>query len=178
MDKLIKMFLSFFKIGAFTFGGGYAMIPLIEEEVVNKNHWIEKEDFMDLLVISQSLPGALAINCSTFIGYKLGGILGGIIAMLGVTLPSFIIILIIATFFMQFRDNYYVNIAFKGINAAVPMLVLAGVTSLLKGLKKNLQSVIIIVVALVALQVFDIHPVIVIISSALYGIIFFRKKMD
>ena len=178
MDKLIKMFLSFFKIGAFTFGGGYAMIPLIEEEVVNKNHWIEKEDFMDLLVISQSLPGALAINCSTFIGYKLGGILGGIIAMLGVTLPSFIIILIIATFFMQFRDNYYVNIAFKGINAAVPMLVLAGVTSLLKGLKKNLQSVIIIVVALVALQVFDIHPVIVIISAALYGIIFFRKKMD
>lgn len=178
MDKLIKMFLSFFKIGAFTFGGGYAMIPLIEEEVVNKNHWIEKEDFMDLLVISQSLPGALAINCSTFIGYKLGGILGGIIAMLGVTLPSFIIILIIATFFMQFRHNYYVNIAFKGINAAVPMLVLAGVTSLLKGLKKNLQSVIIIVVALVALQVFDIHPVIVIISSALYGIIFFRKKMD
>ena len=178
MDKLIKMFLSFFKIGAFTFGGGYAMIPLIEEEVVNKNHWIEKEDFMDLLVISQSLPGALAINCSTFIGYKLGGILGGIIAMLGVTLPSFLIILIIATFFMQFRDNYYVNIAFKGINAAVPMLVLAGVTSLLKGLKKNFESAIIIVVALVALQVFDIHPVIVIISAALYGIIFFRKKMD
>ena len=178
MDKLIKMFLSFLKIGAFTFGGGYAMIPLIEEEVVNKNHWIEKEDFMDLLVISQSLPGALAINCSTFIGYKLGGILGGIIAMLGVTLPSFLIILIIATFFMQFRDNYYVNIAFKGINAAVPMLVLAGVTSLLKGLKKNFQSAIIIVVALVALQVFDIHPVIVIISAALYGIIFFRKKMD
>ena len=98
MEKLLKMFFSFFKIGAFTFGGGYAMIPLIEEEVVNKNKWIEKEEFMDMLVISQSFPGALAINCSTFIGYKLGGMIGGIIAILGVTLPSFIIILFVATF--------------------------------------------------------------------------------
>ena len=103
MEKLLKMFFSFFKIGAFTFGGGYAMIPLIEEEVVNKNKWIEKEEFMDMLVISQSFPGAFAINCSTFIGYKLGGVIGGIIAILGVTLPSFMIILFVATVFMQFN---------------------------------------------------------------------------
>ena len=170
MEKLLKMFFSFFKIGAFTFGGGYAMIPLIEEEVVNKNKWIEKEEFMDMLVISQSFPGALAINCSTFIGYKLGGMIGGIIAILGV--------LFVATVFMQFRDNYYVNLIFKGITAAVPMLVLAGVVSLLKGVNKNISNLIVGIIALISLVVFDIHPVIVIICSAIYGMIFLREKVE
>lgn len=177
MDKLIKMFSSFFKIGAFTFGGGYAMIPLIEEEVVKKNNWLEKEEFMDILVVSQSFPGALAINCSTFIGYKLGGIVGGMIAILGVTLPSFIMILLITTIFMQFRDNYYVNLAFKGITAAVPMLVLVGVVNLAKGVKKNVSNLILCMIALAALLIFDIHPVMVILASAIYGIVFFRERV-
>lgn len=177
MNRLLKMFWSFLKIGAFTFGGGYAMIPLIEEEVVNRNKWLEKEEFMDILAVSQSFPGALAINCSTFIGYKLGGFLGGIIAVLGVTVPSFFIIIIIASFFMQFRDNYYVNLAFKGINAAVPMLVLVGVVSISKGLEKSFRNIIIVIIALIALSVFDIHPLIVIILSAVYGIIFLQKKV-
>ncbi|MGG7178915.1 chromate transporter [Clostridium paraputrificum] len=177
MDKLLKMFFSFFKIGAFTFGGGYAMIPLIEEEVVNKNNWLDKEEFMDILVVSQSFPGALAINCSTFIGYKLGGVLGGFIAILGVVLPSFIIILLVATVFMQFRDNYYVNLAFKGITAAVPMLVLVGVVSLAKGVKRNVKNVVIGIIALIALEIFKIHPVIVILIAALYGILFLREKV-
>lgn len=98
MLKYLKMFWSFFKIGAFTFGGGYAMIPLIEEEVVNKNSWISKEDFLDILVISQSFPGALAVNCSTFIGYKINNLPGAILALLGTILPSFFIILCIASF--------------------------------------------------------------------------------
>ena len=177
MDRLIKMFISFFKIGAFTFGGGYAMIPLIEAEVVDKHKWLDKEEFMDILVVSQSLPGALAINCSTFIGYKIHGVLGGVIAMLAVTLPSFIIILLLATVFMQFRDNYYVNLAFKGITAAVPMLVLVGVVSLSKGVKRNTLNLIIIILALIALVIFNIHPVIVIASSAIYGLIFLREKV-
>ena len=178
MDKLIKMFFSFFKIGAFTFGGGYAMIPLIEEEVVSKNNWLNKEEFMDILVVSQSFPGALAINCSTFIGYKIGGVVGGIIAILGVTLPSFIIILLVATVFMQFRENYYVNLAFKGITAAVPMLVLVGIVSLAKGVKRNTQNIVIGIIALIALEIFNIHPLIVILISALYGIAFLRKKVE
>lgn len=136
MNKIIEMFIAFFKIGAFTFGGGYAMIPLIEEEVVNNKKWLEKEEFMDVLVVSQSLPGALAVNCSIFLGYKIGGLIGAIMALLAVILPSFIIIIIIAAFFMQFRNNYYVNAAFKGITAAVPMLVLVGAISLSKGLEK------------------------------------------
>ncbi|MGL5086200.1 MAG: chromate transporter [Clostridium sp.] len=178
MNKKIEMFISFFKIGAFTFGGGYAMIPLIEEEVVNNKKWIEKEEFMDILVVSQSLPGALSINCSVFLGYKIGGFIGAIMALLAVILPSFSIIICIAAFFMQFRENYYVNAAFKGITAAVPMLVLIGAISLGKGLKKNTRTVVTIIVALIALVIFDIHPVFVIISSAVYGMIFLRKKVE
>lgn len=178
MKKILQMFVSFLKIGAFTFGGGYAMIPIIEEEVVNKRKWITKEEFMDILVVSQSFPGALAVNCSTFVGYKIGGIIGGIMGLLGVVLPSFIIILIVAAFFMQFRNNYYVDLVFKGISAAVPILVLAGVISLSKGVEKNIRNAIIIVIALIALIFFRLNPVIVIIVAAIYGAIFLRKVVD
>ena len=176
MKKIIEMFIAFFKIGAFTFGGGYAMIPLIEEEVVNNKKWIEKDEFMDILV-SQSLPGALAINCSIFLGYKISGLIGAVMALLAVILPSFSIILLIAAFFMQFRDNYYVNAAFMGINAAVPLLVLVGAISLSKGLEKNIRTGLTIIIALIALVFFDVHPIIVIIISAIYGVIFLRKKV-
>ena len=178
MKKILQMFISFFKIGAFTFGGGYAMIPIIEEEVVNKRKWITKEEFMDILVVSQSFPGAMAVNCSTFVGYKIGGVVGGIMGLLGVVLPSFIIILIVAAFFMQFRNNYYVDLVFKGISAAVPILVLAGVISLSKGVEKNIRNGIIIVIALIALIFFHVNPVIVIIAAAIYGAVFLRKVVD
>ncbi|MBE6052161.1 MAG: chromate transporter [Clostridium sp.] len=177
MSDLFKMFITFFKIGAFTFGGGYAMIPLIEEEVVNKEKWVDKQEFVDMIVISQSLPGPLALNCSTFIGYKISGVLGAIMAVLGITLPSFLIITLIATYFMRFRDNYYVNLAFKGISAAVPMLVLVGVVSMIQNVKKNIENAIILVVALICLVVFKISPVIVTIAGAVYGIIFCRKRV-
>lgn len=178
MKKIIEMFIAFFKIGAFTFGGGYAMIPLIEEEVVNNKKWIEKNEFMDILVVSQSLPGALAVNCSIFLGYKIGGFLGAIMALLAVILPSFFIIIIIAAFFMQFRNNYYVNAAFKGITAAVPMLVLVGAISLGKGLNKNKITILTIILGLVGLIIFKLHPVVIIIMSAIYGIIFLRKRVE
>ena len=178
MKKIIEMFIAFFKIGAFTFGGGYAMIPLIEEEVVNNKRWIDKNEFMDILVVSQSLPGALAVNCSIFLGYKIGGFLGAIMALLAVILPSFFIIIIIAAFFMQFRNNYYVNAAFKGITAAVPMLVLVGAISLGKGLNKNKTTIVTIILGLVGLIIFKLYPVVIIIMSAIYGIIFLRKRVE
>lgn len=177
MKKILGMFMCFFKIGAFTFGGGYAMIPLIEEEVVNKKKWIKKEEFIDILAVSQSLPGALAVNCSLFLGYKIGGVIGAIMALLAVTLPSFTIIILIATFFMQFRNNHYVNAAFKGIIAAVPLLVLMGAISLSKGVQKNIITAITLVIALIALVVLNINPIYVIISSAIFGAIFLRKKV-
>ncbi|MCR4943669.1 MAG: chromate transporter [Clostridium sp.] len=177
MKKVFKMFITFLKIGAFTFGGGYAMIPLIEEEVVNKNKWIDKEEFTDMIVLAQSLPGPLALNCSGFIGNKVYGVLGEIIAIIGITLPSFLMILAIATVFMQFRDNYYVNLAFKGIAAVVPILVLVGVSSVSKGIEKNIQNLIVLAVALFLLLVFNVNPVYVTIAGAVYGMIFLRKKV-
>lgn len=177
MKKSLKLFLSIFKIGTFTFGGGYAMIPLIEEEVVVNKGWISKEEFLDILVVSQSLPGALAVNTSVFLGYKIGGFIGAMVALLAVILPSFLIILIIAVFFMKFRDNYYVNAAFKGITAAVPMLVLIGAISLSKGLEKNIRTLITIIVGIIALAFFNIHPVLVIIISGLYGVIFLKNQV-
>ena len=178
MKKIIELFISIFKIGAFTFGGGYAMIPLIEEEVVKNKKWLSKEEFVDILVVAQSLPGALAINTSIFLGYRISGIVGAITALMAVIIPSFFIILVIAVFFMKFRDNYYVNAAFQGITAAVPMLVLVGAISLSKGLPKNIRTIVTIIVGLLALIVFNIHPVIVIIISGVYGAIFLRKKVN
>ncbi|WP_027624364.1 chromate transporter [Clostridium lundense] len=178
MKKILTMFWSFFKIGTFTFGGGYAMIPLIQGEVVDNKKWITKEDFLDILVISQSFPGALAVNTSTFIGYKIGGVIGAVMALLGTVLPSFIIILLIASFFMEFRNNYYVDLAFNGISAAVPMLVLIAVVSLSKSVKMNYMNIFIATVTIILIMFFNIHPVIVIIASGFYGYFYYRKKVE
>ncbi len=170
MKTLINMFITFFKIGAFTFGGGYAMIPLIEREVVDKNHWIDKDEFIDIIAISQSFPGALAINSCTFIGYKINGVLGAILGLLGVALPSFIIIVIIAMAFSKFRNLYVIELIFKGINAAVPLLILVGVNSLAKVLDKTAVNII-IVIGTVILSVFmNVNPVYLILIAAVYGI--------
>ena len=177
MKRLLNMFWTFFKIGAFTFGGGYAMIPLIETEVVSKKHWLSKEDFLDIIVISQTFPGALAVNSSIFIGYRISGLLGAIIGLLGVILPSFFIIFCIAAFFMKFRDYYYVNLVFKGISAAVPMLILIAVVSLSKSLKKSYGNLIIILLSIGSILFLKVHPVIVILLSGLYGVIFLGKKV-
>ncbi|MCB2339698.1 chromate transporter [Clostridium estertheticum] len=177
MQRLLIMFWTFFKIGSFTFGGGYAMIPLIETEVVSKKKWLSKEDFLDIVVISQTFPGALAVNCSIFIGYRIGGLIGAIIGLLGVVLPSFFIILCISIFFMRFREYYYVNLIFKGISAAVPVLVLIAVVSLSKSLKKSYANLIVTLVSVASILFFKVSPVIVILLSALYGVIFLGKKV-
>ena len=177
MKKILTMFFTFFKIGSFTFGGGYAMIPLIETEVVTKKKWISKDDFLDIVVISQTFPGALVVNTSIFIGYRIGGLLGAIIGLLGVILPSFFIILCIAVFFIKFRDYYYVDLIFKGISAAVPMLILIAVVSLSKSLKINYVNLIIILVTIASITFFNVHPVLVILLSGLYGVIFLGKKV-
>lgn len=177
MNKIFTMFFSFFKIGAFTFGGGYAMIPLIEEEVVRSKQWISKEEFSDIIAISQSFPGALAVNSSIFIGYKIGGFIGAIAALLGSILPSFFIIILVATFFMNFRNNLWIDRGFKGITAAVPILVLIAVKSLSKSVDRNIINGIILIITIVLISVFKVHPLIIIVASALYGAIFLRKKV-
>ncbi|BDR88677.1 chromate transporter [Clostridium tetani] len=153
------------------------MVPLIEVEVVDKKKWIDKEEFLDTLVIAQSFPGALAVNTSIFIGYRIGGTIGAIMALLGTVLPSFFIIIFIASFFMQFRNNYYVDLAFKGISAAVPVLVLIAVVSLSKSIKKNYRNAILIIITIVLISFFKIHPVIVILASGIYGAIYYRERV-
>lgn len=176
MKTLIDMFITFFKIGAFTFGGGYAMIPLIEREVVDKNHWIDKDEFIDIIAISQSFPGALAINSCTFIGYKINGVLGAILGLLGVALPSFIIIIIIAMAFSKFRSLYVIELIFKGINAAVPLLILVSVNSLAKVLDKTAVNIIIVIVTVILSVFMNVNPVYLILIAALYGIYINRNR--
>ncbi len=177
MKQLFEMFFCFFKIGAFTFGGGYAMIPLIEKEFVDNKGWISKDDFVDIIVLSQSLPGALAINSSLFVGYKIFGVIGAIIALLGVVIPSFFIIIVISMLFVKFRNNPIVVQGFNGIKAAVPMLVLFAIISLSKSLKKNIPTLLIMVISIFLLLYFNLHPILLILFSIFCGIIFFRKKV-
>ncbi len=184
MNKLIEMFGTFFKIGAFTFGGGWAMLPIMEREFVTNKKWITKDEYVDIIAVSQSFPGVLAVNTSTFIGNKLFGLPGALTAVLGVCLPSFLIILIIANFFVQFRSNFYVDLAMKGINAAVPALILVATRSLMKSVKRtpfNYALGIIATALLVIPRLMDImgldfpfpsvHPIFVIVASAGLGIL-------
>src|SRR5690554_5027980 len=130
LSRIKKLFLIFFRIGAFTFGGGYAMIPFIEKEVVEKNGWIESDDIVDIFAVVQSVPGVIAVNSATFVGYRIAGILGALAATLGVILPSFIIISIIALFLYNFRDYPYVKEAIRGINIGVVALMISAVIRL------------------------------------------------
>ena len=124
MQRLRTIFLSFFKIGLFTFGGGYAMIPLIEREVIDNRRWIERKEFLDLLTLAQSVPGPISLNTSVFVGYKVRGLRGAAAALLGVVLPSFVILLAIALFFADVRHNPVVDAAFKGMRPAVVALII------------------------------------------------------
>ena len=140
MNLYLQIFTSFAKIGAFTIGGGYAMIPLIQEEVVNKKRWIEEEDFMDVLAISQSAPGLLSVNISIFLGYRLRGTKGSVVATLGSVLPSFLIILMIAMFFAGYQDNPTVMKIFKGIRPVVVALIAVPMINMAKKAKLNIYT--------------------------------------
>ena len=138
---LLRLFTTFFKIGLFTFGGGYAMIPLIQREVIERRKWIEEKDFLDMLVLAQSTPGPIAVNTAVFVGYKIAGVLGAIMATLGTVLPSFIIILLLALFFAEVRENRYVDAAFRAMRPAVVALIVAPLIGLVKGMKWYLMAV-------------------------------------
>ena len=140
MNIYLDIFTCFAKIGAFTIGGGYAMIPIIQKEVVDKRGWISEEDFMDILAISQSAPGILAVNISIFLGHKLKGTKGSIVATLGSTLPSFTIILLIAMFFAGYQDNPTIMAIFKGIRPVVVSLIAVPMINMAKKAKLNFYT--------------------------------------
>jgi len=151
MNILLDLFFTFAKIGLFTFGGGFAMISVIENNCVERKKWITHEDMMNVTVVAESTPGPIAINCATYIGYLQGGFWGSILATLGVVFPSFIIIFTISMFFDNFLEITIIASAFKGIKLAVGLLILNAGLNMLKKMKKTRQSVTILVCALAAM---------------------------
>lgn len=164
-----ELFKTFFHIGLFTFGGGYAMIPLIESKVVDEKRWIDREMLLDLIAIAQSCPGIFAVNIGIFIGYKLRRTPGALVCALGTSLPSFIIILVIALFFRHFRENEFVDLFFRGLRPAVVALIAAPVFKMGKRANITFQSVWIPVVAALLIWQFGVSPVYVILIAGLSG---------
>ena len=173
MNIYLEIFTTFSKIGAFTIGGGYAMIPVIQREIVEKRGWVNNEEFMDMLAISQSAPGILAINISIFIGQRLRGVKGSIIAATGTALPSFVMILLIAMFFSNFRDNEIVNRVFMGIRPVVVALIAVPLISLSRSTKLNRYTSFIPLISVLLIVMLGISPVYLIIAGAVLGLFYF-----
>ncbi len=168
----LTLFNTFMKIGIVTFGGGYAMIPIIEHEVVDKNQWMTKEEFLDAIAVTQTCPGALAINMSSMLGYKLAKTPGAIVCTLGASLPSFLIILAIAMFFHQFENNKVVAAMFAGIRPAVVALIAVPTFSLAKSAHITFANCWIPILSAMLIWLLRVNPIWVIISAAAAGYIY------
>ena len=167
--KLWKLFATFFKIGAFTFGGGYAMIPLIQKEAVEKNGWVTDDDILEIIAIAESTPGPIAINSATFVGYRTCGVLGSVCATLGVVLPSFVIILLISFVLRQFQELKAVQYAFNGIRAGVLALLFKALWTMYKKAPKSWASYVVMGASFVLTAIFDVNVLFVIIGCAVFG---------
>lgn len=171
LKELFKIFITMFKIGLFTFGGGYAMIAIIEKELVEKKKWLSHDEFIDMVAIAESTPGPIAINGATYIGYKKSGFFGSLLATLGVILPSFIIILAISFFYEQFIKIEYVKYAFQGIQACVAFLILSAGIKMLKKLKMNVLNTILFSITLCGVIAFSLFFPQIEFSSIFYILI-------
>ena len=176
MNKFVKLYISWFKIGLFTFGGGYAMIPMIQKEIVDKHRWVTAEDILNYYAISQCTPGAIAVNLSTFIGGKIGGFFGALISTLGVITPSIIIISIIAAFLSNFSSLEVVKHALAGIQIAVCVLMFSAVKNLFKTSIVDIPSLLICLVAFLLAYFTNIPTVLLVILAAVFGYVFYTYK--
>jgi chromate transporter len=167
-----ELFLSFLKIGAFTFGGGYAMMPIMQKEVVDRKGWVTDEDIIKLLVISESTPGVMAVNAATFIGYRIGGFMGSLLATLGVVIPSFIAISTLSFFILEFKELRWGNAAFMGIRAGVAILILNAVFKLSKNVKKSVFMYVLAAFAFVIALFTDFSVIYMLLIGAILGIIY------
>lgn len=172
LTPMLLLFVAFFRIGLFTIGGGYAMIPLIEAEIVNKRKWVDKTEFLDLIAIAQSCSGVFAINISTFIGYKKRGTLGAFFCALGTALPSFIIILLVAMFFRNFQDVPWVASVFAGIRPAVVALIAVPTWNMAVRAKITLINCWIPILSAVLIWALDVDPIYIILAAGIGGFIY------
>lgn len=175
----LQLFWSFFKIGAFTFGGGYAMIPLIQKEVVSRRKWLEEHDFMDMLAIAQSVPGPIALNTAVFVGNKMRKVKGSIVTSLGIILPSFIVILFIALVFTEFKDNSGVERVFRGIRPAVVALIAAPLWGMAKSAGVTWKTLWVPVAGALLIWLAGLSPVYVVVAAIAGGVsvCYFKRKV-
>lgn len=166
---ILKLFLTFLKIGAFSFGGGYAMLPLIEKELIEVHGWLTTKEFIDILAVVEMTPGPIAINSATFLGYRVAGVWGSVVSTIGVVLPSIIIILIIAHFLSKFKDSPYVDWAFKGIRPVVLGLIVSASISVARNAFIDIKSVIIGGVLFYFLAFKKLHPIAAIVIAGAVG---------
>ncbi len=170
MKILLELFLTFFKVGIMTFGGGVAMLPILEREIVDKKNWATREELLDYYAVGQCTPGIIAVNTATFIGHKKNGISGGILATLGVITPSVIIILIIASFLKSLTDIPFIQSAFNGIRVAVCALIISSVAGLIKKGIKDYIGIIIALITFMVIVFFSISPIWIVVAAIITGI--------
>lgn len=169
--KYLDLFITFFKIGAFTFGGGYAMIPLISREVVDNKNWMTEEEILEVVAIAESSPGPIAINAATFVGYKVAGFWGAILSTLGVVLPSILIIMTISLVLQEFKDSQLVTKAFAGIRIGVLALIVKALWTMYKQANKSIFSYLIMFIAFMLVAIFKVNVLLVILISAFLGLV-------
>lgn len=178
MVSLFSLFYTFLKIGGFTIGGGYAMIPLVEREIIDRKKWISAEEFMDILSLAQSLPGIWAVNISIFVGYKIRGLKGTVFAALGTILPSFLIILAIALSFTHIEENPWIERFFKGVRPAVVALIAVPMVNAIKRIGFTLYNVVVAGVTAILIWSFGVSPIIIILVMGVGAILlsWLRKR--
>lgn len=176
MNLYWQIFYTFAKIGLFTIGGGYAMLPLIQKEVVEQKQWISQSDFVDLIALSQSIPGVWTVNIAIFTGYRMKGNIGSIIAVIGAVLPSFIIILLIANFFQYYQNNPYITKIFKAIRPTIVALIAVSIFTTAKTVGINLKTVIISIVVTILIYCWGISPIYVVLLAIISGIWYGKLK--
>ena len=175
MKVLFDLFRAFFTIGALTFGGGYAMLPMLEREIVSKHKWATSEELLNYFAIGQCTPGVIAVNTATFVGYKVKGVIGGIVATLGVVTPSILIITVIALVLQNFMDILWVQHAFAGIRVAVCALITISVVKLFKSNVKQHWHIALAIIAFVVVALLKLSPVYVVVACAVLSFIFGKK---
>ncbi|KGN98329.1 chromate transporter [Porphyromonas gingivicanis] len=169
---LFHLFRTFFQIGLFTFGGGYAMLPLIEHEVVERHKWFSQNEFLDLFAVAQSLPGVFAVNISIFVGYRLDRFRGGFVAAIATILPSFLVLLGIALFFENIQENRYVIAIMQGIRPAVVALIALPVYTTWRKMALPLYMLVIPIVVALLVWFWGVSPIIIILASSLVGLLY------
>ena len=174
---LLKLFAAFARVGVLTFGGGYAMIPMLEREIVDRHGWATSEELMDYYAVGQCTPGVIAVNTATFIGYKIAGNIGGVMATLGVVFPSFVIITVIAGIIQNFADIPAVRSAFAAIRVCVCVLIFNSVLKLWKGAVKDKAALVLCLLVFVLSMFFNISPIVFVVFCALAGILFTRLEV-